>query len=86
MTQDDRVPALAVAFNRAIVEHFGAGDRPDAEEVMIAAVTVAGAYIAGVGDPVARGALLASAQWMLGRMVAEVVRSDAAKGRGRRGT
>lgn len=78
--------ALSRAFNRAVVEHFGLGAQADAEEVMVAGCTVVGSYIAGVRDPVSRGVLLAKAQWTLGRMVAEVVRADAAKGRDRRGT
>ena len=86
MTQDDRAPALAATFNRAVVEHFGAAGQADAEEVMIAGCTVVGSYIAGVRDPVARGVLLAQAQWTLGRLVAEVAQADAAKRRGRRGT
>ena len=53
---------------------------------MIAGCTVVGSYIAGVRDPVARGVLLAQAQWTLGRLVAEVAQADAAKRRGRRGT
>ena len=77
--------ALSRLFNRAVVEHFGAAGQADAEEVMIAGCTVVGSYIAGVRDPVARGVILAQAQWMLGRMVAEVVMADDDKREDRRG-
>lgn len=77
---------LARAFNRAIIEHFCGAGSADAEAVMIAGCTVVGSYIAGVRDSVTRGVLLAQAQLSLGRMVAEVAKADAMKGRDRRGT
>ncbi len=72
--------ALSRRFNGAVVEHFGAADHADAEEVMLAGCTVVASYIAGVRDPVARGVLLAQAQWTLGRVVAGIVGADAGKG------
>ena len=74
--------ALAVAFNRAIVEHFGPGGCADAEEVMVAGCTVVASYIAGIADPVPRTRLLARAQRALGVMVAQVAFEDAVRARG----
>ena len=71
---------LSRALNRAIVEHFGTAGQVDAEAVMVAGCTVVGSYIAGVRDPVARGVLLAQAQWTLGRVVVETRKAAAAKG------
>ncbi len=76
---------LARRFNRAIVEHFGAADQANAEEVMVAGCTVVASYIAGVRDPVARGVLLAQAQWTLSRVVDGVVQAGVAKANLRRG-
>ena len=73
---------LAVAFNRAIVEHSNPAGQANAEEVMVAACTVAASYIAGVRDPVARGVLLARAQRALGVMVTQIAFEDAAQSRG----
>ncbi|RYC28814.1 hypothetical protein D3273_27315 [Lichenibacterium minor] len=79
--------ALRRAFDCAVVDHFGgAAGQADAEEVVVAACTVAGSHIAGMRDPVGRGVLLAQAQWTLGRIVAEVAKADAVKGRGPHGT
>ena len=77
---------LSIAFNRAIVDHFGDAGRADAEEVTIAAMTVAASYIAGVVDPISRGVLVAKAQWTVSRAVAEIVKADAAKRGDCRGT
>lgn len=77
---------LARRFNAAVVDHFGAADRADPEAVMVAGCTVVARHIATVRDPVARGVLLAQAQWTLRRVVAEVVKANREKGRGFHGT
>ena len=69
-----------------ITEHFGSAGGADAEEVMLAACTVAGSYIAAVRDPISRGVLLAQAQWTLSRVVAETAARDRTTRRGVRGS
>lgn len=78
--------ALRRAFDRAVVDHLGADGQVDAEKVVVAACTVAGSHIASMRDPVSRGVLLAKGQWLLGRMLAEVVKANREKGRGSHGT
>lgn len=79
MSPAQQPEALAIAFNRAIVAHFGEGARADAEEVLVAACSVTASYIAAVADPITRGVLLAQAQWVLRRTVAETAAADAKK-------
>lgn len=76
--------ALAVAFNQAIIKHFGTAGSADAEDVMVAGCTVTASYIAGVADPVLRGRLLARAQRALSVMVAQIAFEDTASARSAR--
>lgn len=64
--QDDRAPACAAAFDRSVVERFGAAGQADAD----------------VRDPVLRGAMLAEVQGTLGHDAAELARADEAHPRG----
>lgn len=79
MSAGPHVEPLTRAMDRAVADHFGDAGRADPEQVMVAACTVAGSHIARVHDPIALGVLLAQAQWTLGRVVAEVVKTNRAK-------